>query len=171
MDDAFAFVAPVMPKRRVDPFALKAAAISTVFVAMVGAFGAFVVDHERAADARAEATVRVYQATDLTASVDGQARDALQAATAIATDAFARTSSYTNAGIGRLTDAEPDLLFVDGPSQSPGVVSIVATDSVWAAAVRSDSGCRWIVLASSGPARRGIGDTCTGRDAMAALLG
>lgn len=172
MDDTFAFVAPVMPRRRVNPLALKAGAASAAFVALVGAFGAFVVSHERAADMRIESAAP--QEADLIAvpevTGDGEALASLQRVSSLATDAFARSSSFAGAGIPELSFAEPGLVFVDGPSLSPTVISVAAGDSVWAAAVMGDSGCRWIVLASTGPARQGIGTACTGRDAMAALL-
>ena len=172
MDDAFAFVAPVMPRRKVDPFAMKVAAVSMIFVALVGAFGAFVVGHERAADARAEATVQAGSTAPVTvedrAALDVQARDALQAAVGFATDAYARTSSYAGAGVPQLTIAAPELLFVDGPSEGPGIVSVVATDAAWAAAVMSDSGCRWIAL-SAGVMRQGSDAACVAGEILTDL--
>ena len=52
MDETFTFIAPVMPKRAVHPMAIRAALISSLFVASVGALGVYVVQHEQAADAR-----------------------------------------------------------------------------------------------------------------------
>jgi hypothetical protein len=174
MDDSFAFVAPFMPRRRVDPFALKAAVVFAAFVASIGAFGAYVVGRERALDERIEAA-RSQASSEVTAVtpsqgglLDAEARASLNRAASLAEEAFARTSSFSGAGIADLGAAEPNLLFVDGPSHAPTIVSVEAGDSAWAAAVMTDSGCWWIVLSTSSATRRGTSQACTGAEVLVA---
>ena len=52
MGDTFCFIAPVMPRRRVDPLALRAAVRRRARLALFGGLGAFVVSQEHAADER-----------------------------------------------------------------------------------------------------------------------
>src|SRR5207247_5986515 len=52
VSDTFTFIAPVMPRRRADPFAVKLAASGLVLIVLISGFATFVVAQERAADAR-----------------------------------------------------------------------------------------------------------------------
>lgn len=187
MDDTFAFIAPVMPRRRVDPFALKIAVVAALFVAFVGVFGAFVIGREHAADAAREALAQAVLAQDradievaateaeaagagTTAGLaDAESRDLLEQSLELAREAVARSASFVDAGPAQLTALQPSLLFADGPSTSPAVVSIGATESVWAAAVAGPSGaCYWIRLDAAGVVSRDLGGRCTGEAALAA---
>lgn len=190
MDDTFTFVAPVMPRRRVDPFALKIAVVAALFVAFVGMFGAFVVGRERAADAARDAKARAVLAAeraDIEASAaeaeaagagtvaglaDAQARDLLARAAEMAQSTLARGGSFADAGPGQLAGAGASILFVDGPSTAPAIVSVETTDAAWAAAVMGPSGaCYWIRLTADGAVARDQGNRCTGEAALAAAGG
>ena len=52
VSDTFTFIAPVMPRRRADPFAVKLATFGVVLLLLISAFTTFVVAQERSADAR-----------------------------------------------------------------------------------------------------------------------
>ncbi len=186
MDDTFTFVAPVLPRRQVDPFALKLAIAATAFVALVGSFGSFVVGRERAADgeraaleasvvaeeqARVEMLLSEAPGSDATVAANAADEPARQAARRAAELAVAATTagSYALAGPAQLTTGEPTLLFVDGPSTTPTVVSVVAERDAWGAAVMGSSGtCYWIAVAGGGATTYGTGSTCTGVAALAA---
>jgi hypothetical protein len=184
MNDTFSFIAPVMPRRTVDPFALRLALAAGAFVLLVGAFGAFVVQHERSADvaraaleeraleqaaARAEAVPDVRIDPDVAALLDSQARSSAERALELATTAFAGTRDFADAGPSQLGVAQPSMLFVDGPSTSPAVVSIEATSSTWSAAVMAPSGlCYWIATTADGAVWYDTGRACTGDAAAAA---
>lgn len=187
MDDAFTFVAPVMPRRRVDPFALKIAVVTALFVAFVGVFGAFVVGREQAADAARDAhaaAVLAEERADIEQAVaeaevagagteaglaDAASRDLLEETLSLAQASVARGASFAEAGPAQLTALQPDLIFVDGPSTAPMIVSIEATDTAWAAAVMGPSGaCYWLRLTADGDVARDLGGRCTGEAALAA---
>lgn len=186
MDDTFSFVAPVMPRRRPDPFALRLAVAAAVAVLLVGSFATFVIRHEQAADARraaleeqriaqeqARTDALLAESSEVDPEVmgllDEEAQGSATLAVDLARDAYAATSEWTEAGPAQLTLAQPSLVFVDGPSTSPIVVSIQATGGAWAAAVMGPSGtCYWVKTTSNGATRYGTGVTCTGRAALAA---
>jgi hypothetical protein len=185
-DDTFSFVAPVMPRRQVDPFALRLAVAAAVLVLLAGSFATFVIRHEQAADhARAElrekiATQQQAQADALLAQasaidpevvalLDEEAQRAATVSLGLAEEAFASSSTWAEAGPLQLTLVQPSLMYVDGPSTSPAVVSIHATRAGWGAAVMGPSGtCYWVTTSSSGVTRYGTGHDCTGRAAFAA---
>lgn len=183
MDDTFSFVAPVMPRRTYDPFALRLAAAAAAFVLLVGAFGTFVVQQERAADARravlerqaiAQAQARADSLPDprtqpdVVALLDSQARSSATRALELAATTLA-AGDLSQAGPADLTLAQPSMLFVDGMSTSPSVVSVEATPEMWAAAVMAPSGlCYWVSLDADGETSYGIGRVCTGAAAFAA---
>lgn len=181
MDDTFGFVAPVMPRRAVHPLALRAAVIAAVFVAAVGALGAFVVTQERAADERRDAlaaqvaareTEQAVQAAQETALISDA--DPIEAAARAAADealALALTlPELAEAGPAILAQARSPLTFVDGPSTAPSVVSVAATEDAWAAAVMGAEGCVWIRVDAHGAISRDRGETCTGVAALGADL-
>jgi hypothetical protein len=184
MDETFAFIAPVMPRRTVHPIAVKAGVISFVFVAVVGALGVFVVQHEQAADAArnrlAAQTAAIEQqriaATEASANVpvgmagtlDQVARDAAEGSLGYAQAAWAADHSFDGAGPGELATIGSELLFVDGPSTSPRIVSVATDDRIWAAAVASPEGCVWISLLGDGTVARDRGTECTGAAALTA---
>lgn len=182
MDDTFTFVAPVMPRRQIDPFAWRLAVTAVVTVVTIGAFANFVIRHEHAADVqrtllqqqveRADAARAAHvtaQADTAAITLDQQARDSADHAVTLARGVIEKTSVPSDAGPFQLSGIQPSLLFVDGPSTSPGVVSIATTDAAWAAAVRGPSGaCYWVRLSSGGETTYGTGRLCTGAAAMSA---
>jgi hypothetical protein len=186
MDETFAFIAPVMPRRAVHPMAIRAAVASTVFVAAIGALGVFVIEHEQAADARRDALVAsVAQAeaaqvreaatqaslpAGLEASVDGAAAEAAEEALGYARAVLEADGSLAAAGPAELATVGSARLFVDGPSTAPSVVSVAATDSSWAAAVAGSDGCVWVALSADGGVLRDVGEGCTGAAALAVLV-
>jgi hypothetical protein len=186
MDDTFSFIAPVMPRRRVDPFLVRmivAAVLVTVFVA---AFGSYVVAHERAAEAersrrQAEvATQEEARIADLAASVpaadpavvrllDEEARRAVQGALDLVLEIAGAAGTFAKAGPAELTIVQPSLLFVDGPSSAPTVVSVSAGDRTWGAASMGASGiCYWVRTDAGGQVAFGTGTVCTGQAALRA---
>jgi hypothetical protein len=186
MDDTFSFVAPVMPRRQVDPFALRLAVAAAVLVLLVGSFATFVIRHEQAADhARAELREKIAaqqeaqaealaaQASvidpEVVALLDEEARRAATISLDLAEEAFAATSSWDEAGPMQLTLIQPSLMYVDGPSTSPAIVSVHTTKAGWAAAVMGPSGtCYWVSISGDGLTRFGTGQECTGRAALGA---
>jgi len=192
MDDTFSFVAPILPRRRWDPFAFRVALAATLVVAATGVFGAFVIRHEHWADAQraelqqqvaaqAEAQTQTQVAAsmatgatgapgDLTSIEGRSAQDSLTGALALAQTVVARGASLTDAGPASLSSLDPALLFVDGPSTTPAVVSVSATDSAWAAAAMGEDGtCYWLRLDARGSVSKGSGGPCTGGAALAAI--
>jgi len=196
MSDTFTFVASAIPRRRLDPFAARLIALSLVLAVLVAGFAAFVVRAERAADARratleaqqtareqaegqelvaqAQAAYDRHQAslTDVPAGVahllDQQARDAADRALAEARSARDPHADLSAAGMTELSGGDQALLFVDGPSTAPTIVSVAQTAGVWGAAVMGPSGtCYWVSLTTNGIVRYDRGTTCTGEAALA----
>jgi len=191
MDDAFRMVAARMPRtRRLSPFAVRALALLTVIGLLLAAFGMFVVSAQRTADARrsqlaatqrAEAEAQAQAAAqigavdpgtaDLTAVGNMLDAHAQQAATT-ALDAarqIAAGGSIADAAPNALTAVAPTVLFIEGPSTGPSVVSVYAGAAGWAAAVRgSKATCYWVAVAADGRTRYGTGSACTGMAALAA---
>jgi hypothetical protein len=196
MSDTFTFIAPVMPRRQVDPFAVKLVTTGVVLLLSICAFATFVVAKERSADTRhaaLEAQERAQEQAnaDRLASIpdaaavpdpigtgpvpagvakllDGQARDAADRALALARGALGR-GDLAAADAAQLAAADPTLLFVDGPSTAPTIVSVAVSSGVWAAAVIGLSGaCYGVSIDAHGALRYGHPGACTGRAALAA---
>ena len=148
MDDAFRMVAARMPRaRRLTPFAARATVLLVVLGMLLVVFASFIASEQRAADARRaqlEATQRAdaeAQARATAAQVgaadpgtpDGAAvrglvnEHAQQAATTALGTArrFATTASIDGATAAAISPLDPSLLFVDGPSTGPSVVSVL----------------------------------------------
>jgi len=197
MSDTFTFVAPAMPRRRPEPFTARLIALGLALAIVVAGFATFVVRAERAADARratleAQAVARdqaeaarlaaeaeaglARQQTAMTTVpagvarlLDTQARDAAERTLALARDALDGAGDLSSAGVTELTQLDGGLLFVDGPSSAPTIVSVSASAGSWGAAVLGPSGtCYWVSLDVHGAARYGRGTTCTGQAALAA---
>jgi hypothetical protein len=205
MSDTFTFVAPVMSRRRLDPFAARLVALGLALAVVVAALGTFVVRAERTADARravlqaqqeardvAEAQRLAAEAqaglahretamTTVPAGVGGGGGGgggggprappphAAERALALAEGELGRTGDLSAAGVTELTQRDGGLLFVDGPSTAPTIVSIAGTARSWGAAVMGPSGtCYWISLGAGGDVRYDQGSTCTGQAALAA---
>ena len=191
MDEAFSLVAARMPPtRRLSPFGVRMVAMLIVLALLIAGFGAFVVGQQRAADRRRAALVTSQAAaqdaqaralavggirsetvasTDAVAALlDGQARDAAAAALAVATE-VASSSSYDAARPAALAAHDQQLLYVDGPSTAPSVVSVYNGTAGWAAAVHgSGDTCYWVAVTPDGRTRYGTGAVCTGMAALAA---
>lgn len=191
MDDSFAFQGTRDP-RRLDPRALKFAIAAFVFVLVTGLFARWAIASERIsfhrlesanASAARQATLQRQQLTVAEAASQTVAVPATVAPSAAALqaqhEAFAalraakalhhRTGTFTAAGPAALTAAEAGLVFVDGPSVEPEVVSVSASERAWAAAVMSSEGiCYYVRVAPTDVVRFGTGGACTGADAMRA---
>ena len=195
VSDTFTFIAPVMPRRRADPFAVKLATFGVVLLLLISAFTTFVVAQERSADARhaaleARAAAAEQANADRLAStpgaadtdpvaagpvpggvaklLDGQARDAAERALALARGALGR-GDLGAAGVAQLADADPTLLFFDGASTAPTIVSVALGGDSWGAAVMGPSGaCYGVSLDTHGVVRYDRSRPCTGRAALAA---
>ncbi len=182
MDETFHFVAPVLPRRTVHPLALRAAIAAALVVAMVGALGVFVIGQERAADAR-RAALAAQVAEAEQARIEEAALGAATMATGDVTERSARAAaedalavvlaepSLLDAGPATLSGRLDTLTFVDGPSTAPNVVSVAATEDVWAAAVMGAETCLWLRLDADGTVTRDRGTPCTGAGALDAAPG
>jgi hypothetical protein len=191
MDDAFRMVAARMPRtRRFTPFAARATALLVVIGLLLFSFAVFVVSAQQKADARraqlaatqrAEAAAEAQAAAEIE-TLDASAPDAVavgnmldahaQAAATAALDAartVASTGSIADAAPNALTALDPTVLYVDGPSTGPSVVSVYAGAAGWAAAVQgAKHTCYWIAVAVDDRTRYGTGSPCTGMAALAA---
>jgi hypothetical protein len=197
MSDTFTFVAPAMPRRRPEPFTTRLVALGLALGLLVAGFGVFVMRAERAADARrtaleaqavaaeqaeadrlaaeAEAGLARRQAamTTVPAGVarllDEQARDAADHVLSLAQGELADAGELSSADVAWLTQQDGALLFVDGPSTAPTIVSVAATTASWGAAVMGPSGtCYLVSLRADGDVGYDRGATCTGQVALAA---
>jgi hypothetical protein len=195
MDDAFRMVAARMPRtRRLTPFAFRATVVLVILGVLLVVFASFVASEQRTADARrsqleatqradAEAEARAAAAqvgaadpgTPDAATVRGMVNERAQeaATTALGTaQRFAATEPIDGATATAISPLEPSLLFVDGPSTGPSVVSVYAGAAGWAAAVGGAHGtCYWVAVALDGRARYGTGMPCTGMAALASDRG
>jgi hypothetical protein len=189
MDDAFKLVAARMPRsRRLSPFEVRLLVLAVVATLLIATFASFVMAQQRAADARRATALAGQQAAEAaraqqvsaTASaaapdgtavadqLDRQARDAASAALDGATRMAggAGLDAATTAGLSAMA---PDLLFVDGPSTAPSIVSVYVGSGGWAAAVQGGGDtCYWVARTPDGRDRYGTGSSCTGLAALAA---
>lgn len=176
MDDAFSFHAPAeVLRRRVDPRLLRTAVLATLVVTMIGVFGRWVVESERASDRRAassEAAAAPLLATvpaEAAPADDDAAQDAAATSLTIARDLVADGRALAAVGPALLAEEQPDLIFVDGPSTTPAIVSVASGPRTWAAAVMGPSGtCFWVKTTAAGLVRYGTGQACSGEAATAA---
>jgi hypothetical protein len=191
MDDAFSLVASRMPRsRRLSRFDVRLIVLGVVATLMIVTFAAFVVTQQRAADARRASTLAEQRAAEtaraervastevatapdaegavVSTVLDRQAKDAaaaaLDAATRVAVEA-----GLDAATTARLSAAAPNLLFVDGVSTTPSVVSVYSGTAGWAAAVHGGGDtCFWVARTPDGRDRYGSGSPCSGIAALAA---
>ncbi len=88
-------------------------------------------------------------------------RTALEAARGIER----RTGTLATADTLAMRDAASDLAFTDPDlaSNNPEVISVFASDGVWTAAARAETGaCFWIRTDATGAVATGRGSDCTG---------
>jgi hypothetical protein len=179
MDESFTFVAPVSARRQVDPFALRLAIAMTAATLLIGSFAVFLIAHERAADARRAgleaqvADVSADASADASAPgagiVDAEARSSLERALILAQAVRRQDGSFIAADPMTLQPLQSSLVFVDGPSTAPRIVSIAAGDDGWAAAAMGASGtCSWVRVFPKAGVEHGTGGVCTGAAALGA---
>ncbi len=99
------------------------------------------------------------------------ARDNLRRALSLAEAVRAQEGSFSQATALALRRADPELLFIDPDeaSNNSEVISVLATDSLWAGAVRAETGaCFWLRVRPGEQAVFGTGSDCTGLAARAA---
>ena len=176
MNDTFSFHAPAeVFRRRLDPRWIRRAVVLALVLAVVGSFTHWVVTSEHAADHRREAALAELHRPVATVAPtpvgldDDAARAAASSTLTIARDLFSARGSFADAATAALSAEEPELIFVDGPSTAPAIVSVQARDDAWAAAVMGEAGsCFWVKATSDGLIRYGLGTACTGAAAMAA---
>lgn len=185
MDQTFNFRAdPVPLRRRLRPRAIVLAVVAFVVLSGFVSFTRWIVESERRSIERAEAAeasgsiVGTISGTDATRAadvdddrpaIDATARADARTALHAARRAAAGRSTLLDAGPGRLTPPASSLIFVDGPSRAPGVVSVAATRETWGAAVMGPSGTCYLVRFAHGEGvTYGTGGSCTGDAALRA---
>jgi len=102
------------------------------------------------------------------------ARDNLRTALAAAEIVRDQEGTFTAASALRLRQAEPDLLFIDPDeaSNNAEVISVLATDSMWAAAARAETGaCFWVRARPDRSTAFGTGTDCSGEAASTGRAG
>lgn len=175
MNDTFSFHAPAdVFRRRLDPRWVRIGIVVLLVVIGSVSFARWVVASERTADLRREAALtalrRPASSTAPAPVADGDlaAKGAATTALTIARDVFAQTGSFSDASTAALAAEQPDLVFVDGRSGAPAIVSVDARSNAWSAAVMGDAGCVWVAVTADGLIRYGDGPECTGAAAAAA---
>jgi hypothetical protein len=182
MDQTFNFrAAPVPLRRRLNPRAIALAVTALVVLVGLVSFCRWVIESERSSierAARAEAAARIVGtisgADDVgigpiaaSSAIDTGARADARAALGAAREAAAGRHTFLDAGPGGLRVAAGSLVFVDGESPVPGVVSVASTKRVWAAAVMGQSGTCYRLRFSPGHGTTyGTGRPCTGEAAL-----
>ena len=184
MDQTFNFrAAPVPLQRRLHRRTIAFAVVAFFVVAAFAAFSWWVVQSERRSDERAvvdspapvvgtlagsgEAVAEA--GGDGRLSVDASARADARTALNAAREAASGRATFRDAGPGHLTPFATALIFVDGPSQAPGVVSVASTRDAWGSAVMGPSGTCYLLRFSPGDGvTYGTGASCTGDEALAA---
>ena len=166
-------------------------AMLTIVAVLIAGFTTFVIDQQRAADRRratmlatqqAEQDAQAHAVATLAAAGDGmtatpgavdvllnrQAREAAGQALTVAAQ-IAVGSSYDEARPAALAAHDQGLLYVDGPSTAPSIVSVYNGAAGWAAAVHgAGDTCFWVAVSPEGLTRYGTGSACTGMAALAA---
>jgi hypothetical protein len=183
LDNAFSFSAPPVPLRsRMSPRAVKLAAVAFTLIAGLVAFSWWVIESEH----RSEASVSSHVSDDgravgmldgdaadgsdgrVTRTLDVPARADARTALAAAKEAARGRATFDDADPARLSRLERSLIFTDGPSAAPGIVSIASDTRTWATAVMGSSGtCYWLKAGARG-IEFGTGTPCTGAAAMSA---
>lgn len=186
MDQTFTFrAAPVPPWRRLHPRAIALAVAACLTLSGIVAFGRWVADSERRSFERARAaddggaligTIAGPEETSATAgaqearlAIDVAARADARSALGAAQRAAGGRATFLDAGPGQLAASVPALIFVDGPSEAPGVVSVGSTRDAWGAAVMGASGTCYLVRFAPGDGvtyGSGSSSGCTGGDAL-----
>jgi hypothetical protein len=184
MDDTFSYRAAPLPlRRRIDPRRIKLAVVALLMLSAFVAFSGWVIGSERRSEALATGLaadaplVGHFEGADADAEanapglpiVDAPARADARTALATAREAVRGRATFADAGPGQLSAIERSLVFTDGPSPAPGIVSIASSGGRWAGAVMGTSGmCYWIRLGHTGTTFGSSGTPCTGLAALSA---
>ena len=184
MDQTFDFrAAPVPLRRRVRPRAIALVVAGSVALSGLVWFSRLVIESERRSMERAEhagaatSIVGTISGSDdeptdpssSTVAIDAAARSDALAALEAARRVASGRATFLDAGPERLSEIVKRLIFVDGPSPAPGVVSVASTREAWAAAVMGSSGaCYWLRYSARDGAAYGTDGTCTGDAALSA---
>jgi hypothetical protein len=184
MDNTFSYRAAPLPlRRRIDPRRIKLAVVAFVMLSAFVAFSGWVIASERRSEAlaagqAAEAPlVGHFEGVDADSEVaapalpivDAPARADARTALATARVAVRGRATFDDAGPGQLSEIERSLVFTDGPSPAPGIVSIASSGGRWAGAVMGTSGtCYWIRLGHTGTTFGSSDTLCTGFAALSA---
>lgn len=123
---------------------------------------------EEVAGSQATAIGQVGVAQDAQAQLD--LKNAAMSATALYAEGAGDLAgpSYQVASPQALGELDGSVTFTEGPSTGPGVVSVQAGTTAWAAAEMSGSGtCLWVKIVD-GQQSFGTGTPCTGQAAMGA---
>ncbi len=184
MDQTFDFrSAPVPLHRHVKPWAIALALAGLVVVSGLAAFSLWVIESERRSIELAskpadigslvgrisgtETELEGPTAESERLASDSTARGDARTALAAARRAASGSGTFLDAGPGELSAIGSPMIFVDGPSQAPGVVSVASTRAVWGAAVMGPSGTCYLLRVASGEGvTYGTGESCTGAAAL-----
>lgn len=181
MDQTFNFrAAPVPLRRRLNPRAIALAVAAFVVLLGLVSFCRWVIESERSSIERAEraeagaSIVGTISGDDLRTSavvalpaIDADARADALAVLDAAREAAAGRATFLDAGPGRLSGIAGSLVFVDGESSMPGVVSVASTKRAWAAAVMGRSGtCYRLRFSPRDGTTYDTGRPCTGQAAF-----
>jgi len=186
MDQTFNFrAAPVPLHRRLSPRAVALAVAACLVLSGFVSFARWVIDSERRSMDRVERIERtgsivgtISGSGDALAgsgsvtdplTIDAAARADARTALNAAREAAAGRATFNDAGPGHLAQTTDSLIFVDGPSQAPGVVSVASAREAWGAAVMGPSGtCYLLRFAPGDGVTYGTGSACTGDEALTA---
>jgi len=185
MDQTFNFrAAPVPLRRRLNPRAI-ALALAALFVVFgFVALSTWVIRSERRSIELASRSDDTAMVGTISGSDDGlgetsrfsgrlaidsTARADARTALVAARRAAAGSATFLEAGPGQLGSRASAMIFVDGPSQAPGVVSVASTRDEWGAAVMGPSGtCYLLRFAADAGVMYATGVVCTGDAALVA---
>ena len=185
MDQTFNFrAAPVPLRHRLKPRTIVLAVAACALLFGLASFSMWVVGSERRSIERAvrsddaPAMVGTIAGTDDVLdetsplagrlAIDSTARADARTALVAARRAAAGSATFLDAGPGQLGATGSASIFVDGPSQAPGVVSVATTRDAWGAAVMGPSGtCYLLRFAPGDGVTYGTGRACTGAVALA----
>lgn len=183
MDQTFNFRATPVPLwRRLRPWTIVLAVAAFVVLSGLVSFARWVVESERRSIERAETAEEAASIVgtmpgtgeptsaafiDDRLAIDAASRADARTALEAARRAARGRSTFLDAGPAQLTPLASALVFVDGPSQAPGVVSVATTREAWGAAVMGPSGTCYLLRFVTG---RGVdhatGEACTGAEAL-----
>ena len=190
MDQTFTFrAAPVPLRRRLHPRTIALAVAACLVLSGIASFARWVSDSERRSLERARAAedggavvgtisgpevTGTAEAIEVRLAIDVAARADARSALGAAQRAARGRATFLDAGPGQLAGLVPAVIFVDGPSAAPGVVSVRSSRDAWGAAVMGASGTCYLLRFAPGDGvtyGTGPSSACTGRDALLGARG